>query len=487
MVAKKSPSLIISKSFVNLVCIISIYLMFFSAFRTQAQDGFIDESFNHGFGPGLGQYVTFLALQTDGKILIGGDFTIFDAIPTRYLTRRNTDGSLDPSFYVGTALNSVVQCIKIQDDGKILVSDGVLKRLNIDGSIDNTFQSGGTVGVYAIDIDANGKIIIAGNSTGSNYTILERLNIDGSLDASFNAPIANDVNAYARAVCVQNDGKILLGGGSLGSFNNIWTSTYTNLMRFNQNGDIDATFNTGDGLNGEIYNQVYRIYEKNDGKILISGYIGGYGGQSKSGILQLFNNGDLDNSFNTGQGGDMVNEGVIDFKIQPDGKIIIAGGFTYVNNVPKRGIARLDVNGNLDQSFGLSDGTPGLSWGAFVSSVVLQSDNKVLIGGSFTMYDGIGRFCVARINNSSLTSSTQNLSPEIHLISPNPSTSFINITSSMDLKGERYNITDQIGKLVISGEFNYPPFDINLSSLSEGTYFLKFDNPLFPAQKILKK
>ena len=486
MLSIKYPILFVSKFFINLGYIISIYLIFFSAFRTHAQDGFIDESFNHGFGPGLGQEVTFLAIQTDGKILIGGDFTMFDAIPTRYLTRRNLDGSLDPSFYVGNAINGPVQCIKIQNDGKILISGGGLKRFNIDGSIDNTFQHGGTVDAYGIDIDANGKIIIVGNSTGSNYTFMERLNTDGTLDASFNPASANDPNAYARAICIQNDGKILVGGGSLGSFNNIWSSSYTNLMRFNQNGDVDNTFNTGDGLNGETYNQVYKIYEKNDGKILISGYISGYSGQSKSGILQLFNNGDLDNSFNNGQDG--IGNGVHDFKIQPDGKIIIAGfQFTHVNNVPKRGIARLDVNGNLDQTFGLSDGTPGLSWGGGVNSVVLQNDNKVLIGGNFTMYDGIGRFCVARINNANLTSNTQNVKPEIRQISPNPTTSKISVKSNAEFIGKEFIIYDQLGKEVKSGIIASENTEIDLSTLTEGIYFLNLGAEAQESFKIIKQ
>lgn len=135
----------------------------------------IDPSFDIGTGAiGLNVSVHSIALQPDGKILAGGDFTTFNGTTQNRLVRLNSDGSLDTSFNIGTGFNYGVTSITLQPDGKILVG-GYLTTFN-----------------------------------GATQNRLVRLNSDGTLDTSFNIGIG--FNEYVISVTLQPDGKILVGG-----------------------------------------------------------------------------------------------------------------------------------------------------------------------------------------------------------------------------------------------------------------------------------
>jgi uncharacterized delta-60 repeat protein len=134
-----------------------------------------------GFNPGANNGVDTLAVQPDGKVLVGGAFTILGGggtgtTPRNYLGRLNADGSLDASFNPGA--NGEVYALTVQPDGKIVVGGAF------------TMLGGGGTG-----------------TTSRNY--LGRLNADGSLDASFNP----GANGAVYGVAVQVDGKILVTGG----------------------------------------------------------------------------------------------------------------------------------------------------------------------------------------------------------------------------------------------------------------------------------
>src|SRR5690554_2642478 len=110
-------------------------------------DGSIDTNFNVGNGFDFNVYD--IELQNDGKILVGGGFTKYNFIEYNKIIRLETDGSIDASFDPGEGGNHNVKAIAVQSDGKIVVGgfftqfDGTfanrIVRLNSDGSIDNTF------------------------------------------------------------------------------------------------------------------------------------------------------------------------------------------------------------------------------------------------------------------------------------------------------------------------------------------------------------
>lgn len=141
-----------------------------------------------------------VAIQTDGKIIVGGAFNAYDGISRNGINRINIDGSLDNSFIQGPAANNTVHAVALQKDGKIIIGGSFtsydtvdrnhVARLNIDGTLDETFKSkmGANDIVYSVAVQANGKIMITGSFTsydGISRKGIARLNTNGSLDLTF--------------------------------------------------------------------------------------------------------------------------------------------------------------------------------------------------------------------------------------------------------------------------------------------------------------
>jgi uncharacterized delta-60 repeat protein len=178
--------------------------------RAAAGAGQLDVSFNYGSGNGTNGTVYSLALQPDGKILVGGSFTSYngDAGAPDNLLRLKTDGTLDATFNVGGAgLDGPVYALLRQADGNILVGgnftayngnasapDNIL-RLDANGSLDAGFSgavAGASSSVWSFAIQpADNKILVGGTFTSYNGLAdapdrILRLNTDGSLDTTFN-------------------------------------------------------------------------------------------------------------------------------------------------------------------------------------------------------------------------------------------------------------------------------------------------------------
>jgi uncharacterized delta-60 repeat protein len=187
--------------------LIGLLFFCFSSIPLLAQPGQLDLSFNPGdgglgAGSGIPEAVTISVIQADGKIVVGGFFTTVEGRTANRIARLNADGTFDATFNAGIgAPNNLVETIAIQNDGKILVGGpftnfggtgrNYLVRLNSDGSIDADFNIGtGTNGsVRAVGLQSDGKIIIGGAYTtfnGAPASQIIRLNANGSLDATFN-------------------------------------------------------------------------------------------------------------------------------------------------------------------------------------------------------------------------------------------------------------------------------------------------------------
>jgi uncharacterized delta-60 repeat protein len=246
-----------------------------------AQPGTMDLSFNPddvGFGNGDGPNSTVrtTAIQSDGKIIIGGFFTSFNGTSQNRIARLNNDGSLDTTFNPGTGANNEILTLVLQSDGKIIVGgdfstfNGVIRtriaRLNTDGSLDTTFNpgTGANNDVVSIVIQNDGKIIIAGrfvSFNGFSRSRIARLNNDGSLDTSFNP--GTGANDEILTTTVQSDGKIIIGG-RFESFNG---TPQNYIARLNTDGSVDTTFNPGTGA--DFYVETTAL--QSDGKIIIGG------------------------------------------------------------------------------------------------------------------------------------------------------------------------------------------------------------------------
>jgi len=335
------------------------------------------------FNPGANSEVAGLAVQVDGRILVGGYFTALNGQARNYLARLNADGTLDQGFY--SEANSPVASLVVQTDGKILAAGSFtrsggqprnyLARLNADGTVDDGFNPDPNGYVASLVVQADGKILLGGGFTalgGQARYFIGRLNADGTPDLGFDPEANNEVLALA----VQNDGKILVGG----YFTTLAGQARSSMARLNADGTLDQAFNPGP--NGPVDSLAVQA----DGRILLSGSFAQVSGQPRLSIARLNANGTLDAGFNPG-----ANEYADSMTLQADGKIVLGGYFSTVGLQTVYGLARLNTDGTVDPAFSpLTDGG--------VNALAIQSDGKILASG----YVVVGAFgtSFARFNNT---------------------------------------------------------------------------------------
>lgn len=369
-------------------------------------DGSIDATFNtsntHTATSGR---VYSVREQSDAKVIVGGEFDAFSidgSLNIRYrLFRFNADGSKDASF-VGQAGSSYssggVRALAIYDNDKILVGGdfpqlngsfrGGLGRLNLDSTLDNTFV--GSLG-YLTTINAfhnfpNGKILVAGgfDAIGTSFhRNVAMLNSNGSVDNSF--VIDSRVDHVVYSVAIQTDGKILLGGYTGDS--GFGSTLGKGVWRINADGSLDTTFDTQIAA----LESVWSIALQADGKILIGGGFSAVNGISRRAIARLHANGSLDTTFTPNIGGLSTSKIVV----QPDGKIIVGGGFTTVNGSPIANVVRLNQDGSVDTSFSIGGGANNS-----VTAILVLPDSKIYLGGTFSSFNGISRRSLVRLQSN---------------------------------------------------------------------------------------
>ncbi|HVQ36065.1 MAG TPA: delta-60 repeat domain-containing protein, partial [Pyrinomonadaceae bacterium] len=369
-------------------------------------DGSLDASFNPGTG--VNNEITTLAVQPDGKIVIGGDFTQYNGVSRPRVARLNADGSLDTSFAPGTGANLRVQALAIQGDGKIIIGgsfstyNGVtrndLARLNTNGSLDTTLGSGtGANEIRTLAIQTDGRVIIGGTFTtynGVGRNRVARINTNGSLDTSFDP--GTGANSTVRAIAIQADGKIVIGG-AFDAYNGIVRAV---VARINTNGALDTTFVRGTGATQYgAFASVGALALQADGKIVVTGAFDTFDSERRNRVARLNADGSLDSSFISTT---VVASSVRVIAVQCDGKIIIGGFFDQYDGMSRNNIARINSDGSLDPTFNPGSGTSGNEFfeNGAIEAIVIQPDGKILIGGSFNLYNGIARHKFARLNNN---------------------------------------------------------------------------------------
>jgi uncharacterized delta-60 repeat protein len=370
-------------------------------------------------GFNLGGFIYSTAIQSDGKIIMGGAFTTFNGNSRNKLVRLNSDGTEDTTFStnLGAGFNGDIGLdgIKIQSDGKILVGgwfttfngnpSNRLIRLNSDGTEDTTFSTNLGTGipsgiVYSISIQSDGKIIVGGTFTtfnGNPSNKLVRLNSDGTEDTTFSANLGSGVGSGTVYVTkIQSDGKIIVGG-FFSTFNG---ATRNRIFRLNSDGTEDTTFysNLGPAFNGTPFT----ISLQSDGKIIIGGGFTTFNGNTRNRLVRLNSSGTEDTTFSTNLGSGFPGSSpgiiVLSSKIQTDGKILIGGTFTTFNGNTRRGIVRLNSDGTEDTTFYSAMGSGFTGTGAAVHSLEIQTDDKILIGGTFTFFNSNSRNYSIRLN-----------------------------------------------------------------------------------------
>ncbi|MFD2909488.1 T9SS type A sorting domain-containing protein [Flavobacterium ardleyense] len=463
-----------------------ILLFIFLGINTiHSQSGNVDLSFDPGSGANAA--INAVAIQSDGKIIIGGDFTDYNGTAINRIARLNTDGSLDPSFNVGVGFNTLfsgVQCITIDTDGKILVGGGFTKfntltkkhivRLNTDGTIDTTFLGeGADQPILAITVQPDGKIIIGGGFTkfngANNVKRILRLNANGSTDNTFDTGTGCD--NVVKSILIQSDGKIIIAG----NFNNYDETAVKKLVRLNTDGSHDSSFQVIFGANNEIFNcKIQKIITNNpqpeppteEEKIVIGGLFSKFGVVNQNYITRVNADGSLDDDFDIGLG---TNGQVKALAIQYNNKIVFGGIYTSYNSATVNGFSRLLPTGIKDSDF-----ESGTGANFVVNNTALQSDGHIIMVGNFTTYNDIPRNRIARVFGDEVLGSSTFEKITIRVY-PNPSNGTLFFSTANDIQMDSAKIFDSTGKLVFSAS-KLIENKIDVSNLSNGIYFISLQN-----------
>lgn len=369
------------------------------------------------FTAGMNGDVLALALQPNGQILAGGNFTFVNGTPENSIARLNADGSLDSAGFLNgySGANGAVQAIVCQrTDSRVVIGGAFnsvddiarnhIARLMTDGSLDTSFNPGpGADGpVYALAetfINGGNKIYVGGafsSISGGTSPNFARLLADspngGTLDSSFNAGSGPNGAVFAVAVYPTNSpfaGKVLIGG----AFTNVNNFTLNHIARLNGDGSVDTNFDLNLGANDTVRAIVIQI----DGRILIGGDFTNVNGVALNRVARLNTDGSLDATFTTNG----VNSTVQAIAVQADNRIVLAGQFTQGNGITRNRITRLLPNGAVDTTINFGDGANGT-----IDALVIQPvDQMLVIGGSFTQYDDQPHAHIARIYGGSVTGS----------------------------------------------------------------------------------
>lgn len=274
-------------------------------------DGTVDSTFHNVPLFKVNSPVRSIAVQPDGKIVVGGYFTSFDSVPRSYLVRLNTDGTQDTSF---TALpNNQIEDVKLQADGKMVIAGSFTQvqgtnirgvaRLNADGSLDTSFDAGQSIGgrngawdgswpVYQLALQDDGKIVYAGGThryADEIHWRIARLNTDGTVDSSFQSY----VSWWASSIALQNVGgeqKIVVGGDySRAGVTNPATGAVVSdaarqrIARFNADGSLDTEFDTSFSANSWVWS----VLPNSDGTVYLGGKFTSVAGMARRGIARL--------------------------------------------------------------------------------------------------------------------------------------------------------------------------------------------------------
>lgn len=380
------------------------------------------------FAKNGGSNLETMVMVKDGsnRVVIGGLFnTVEGQAGYQGVARFNADDSLDTTFKVAT--DEFVKALAIQSDGKILIGGQFhsvlpagsstatsiwgIARLNADGTLDSTFQNApaGKVksnhNVRGIAVQPDGKIVIGGYFTaidGTPINRIARLNANGTLDTSFN--VGTGSNGNIEDVKLQSDGKILISG----SFTNIQGTDILGVARLNTDGSLDTTFVPNGGVAGVLngaWNGLFPVYQlavQNDGKILYAGGTHTYTGKYHWRMARLNTNGTPDTSFNSSL--DWWASSIALQNVGGEQKIVVGGDFGVAgqrnpdNNAligtdaNRMRIARFNADGSVDTDFDTS-----YSSNAWVWAVLPNSDGTVYLGGKFTSVAGMARRGIARL------------------------------------------------------------------------------------------
>ncbi|MFZ6053342.1 T9SS type A sorting domain-containing protein [Halocola ammonii] len=389
-------------------------------------DGMVDYSFNESFTIQFdleGQFPTKnihdIELMNDGKIAICGTFTGINNSEKPHIAVFFNDGSIDSSFNTNDGFASVGEDVGLGPlvsdiavtQNNIIVVTGQFNQYNgtptmrIAGiNSDGTLNTGFIHKIQPLNLESgranlistvNNYILVGGEFTYFDYGIhpnVVKLGPTGELDHDFIK--TKTMNFHARTSDVGPNGKLVAAG----IFTHYNGFPVNGIVRLNDDGSRDTTFNTGLGFRRDIgqfsgYTEVDEIEVDWENRVLVVGNFDSFDGDSLAqNVIRLNEDGSLDDSFNVGGGLDGAGF-ISDFLTSENQKIYCSGSFdTWDSNVSGC-LVRLNEDGTFDPTFSVGEGASNR-----VRTMALQADGKLIIGGDFYFFQGIEQKCIARIN-----------------------------------------------------------------------------------------
>jgi uncharacterized delta-60 repeat protein len=340
------------------------------------------QSVDDQFAPAANGVVSVVRVDTKGRLLIGGLFTQIDGQSALRIARLHASGRRDDSFVAST--NGDVDAILPIGD-RVLIAGAFtnasgLSRSRLALLDDNGSAVAGAAPQADDDVTALAQGLAADSYfVGGRFTTINgqprpriaRL-VGGNLnvDPTF---IPASLNGSVRTLAVQRDGKLLVGGSSLRVIGG-----EAPVVRLNADGSLDTSFVfQGAGSSDSVDS----IAVLSNGKIIVGGFM------ALGHVARLHPDGSRD----TGFAPPALNQSVKEIALQPDGRVLVVGNFSSV--ALRDRVIRLNEDGSLDAGFAAL-----LSPSGTVTTVAVQSNGGVVMGGAFTDVSGLPRPRLARIS-----------------------------------------------------------------------------------------
>lgn len=311
----------------------------------------------YNIGSGFNDVVNCIVEEPySGKTYVGGNFTTFNELSQRCLIRLNSDGSKDTSFDIGSGFD---------------------------------FDGGSPGGIFSVVVDIDGKIYVGGwfgrySGVTVGYALI-KLNVDGSIATEFD--ISGGFNNQVTDLVLNSDRKIY----AVGSFKQFSSGYQYYLIRLNTDGTKDTGFNIGIApwLGGFNENgNLNQIELDTNQKVFVCGIVSNYNGNGIYGLIKFNIDGTVDTSFVPD-----ITDRPSAIKLDSNNNLY-AGGDATVMFGPQQGyLVRLDTGGTIDTSF---DG--GIKYNASVNEIDIDIDGKILVGGTFTTFNGLTQEHLLRLN-----------------------------------------------------------------------------------------
>lgn len=421
--------------------------------------------------------VRALSRQADGRIIVAGDFILLNNWPTNNVARLWPDGRVDTTFLAPAFAGGLVQTVATDAQGRVIVGGNFstvsgqqrrcVARLLADGSLDPSFQLAiqtvPTPVVRAIVVQPDGKIILGGSfaATGANGAVvphLIRLLPTGQPDASF-VP-AMPYSGQVGALLLQPTGELLVAG-------NIFSNQLELVRRLLPTGSLDPTFTIVPA--NQVTAGIGLSMAATPTGFVLAGRFTGVGSVARTNVARFLANGALDASFTSPLPNTLNNMTQLEaVAVEAGGSLFIGGDLSLLGYAAH--MRRLVPTGAIDNTyFGTTVADPD----AVVNALLVQPDGKLLVGGQFTSVAGQSRSGLARLLAPVGLATNNAQKSDLLAVSPNPAHTQLQVQLDASARPQTVELLDALGRPVLTQQVTQPQLVLSINALPAGVYVLR--------------